>query len=222
MLAAARQMLDESARLHDLSLNELARRAAMTKSNVYRYFESREAVFLELMQEAWLEWMSVLPTAFTEQVAHATTTTTTTTATTTNAEPSAEVIVDAIAEAFVVTLAARQHLCMLTAALPTTLEENLSPQTVMAFKQASLESFDAIADMMLAAAPIIPRAAAIQALHDGVALIVGLYPVCYPAPSVRQAIADAPELACFRHDFATELRRLLRATFHDLVRRHLA
>lgn len=72
--------------------------------------------------------------------------------------------------------------------------------------------------MVVAAAPSIPRAAALQVLHDGVVLIAGLYPVCFPAQSVRQVLASAPQLQCFRHDFVAELRCLLRATLHDSVR----
>ena len=38
-----------------LSLNELSRRVGLAKSNVLRYFESREAVLLELLDMAWRE-----------------------------------------------------------------------------------------------------------------------------------------------------------------------
>lgn len=208
VLDAAREMLAEGARLQELSLHELARRARMTKSNVYRYFETREAVFLALLQDAWLEWMGALPKALAARVRRATAKGRTTDA------------IDGVVEALVRTLAARPELCMLTAALPTTLEQNVGPETVWAFKEASRQSFELIADYIILAAPVIPRAAALQLLHDGVALLVGLYPVCFPAPSVELALAGAPELQCFRYDFATELRRLLGASLRDLVRRH--
>src|SRR5256884_6007587 len=40
----------------ELSLNELSRRVGLAKSNVLRYFESREAVLLELLDSAWRDW----------------------------------------------------------------------------------------------------------------------------------------------------------------------
>src|SRR5712691_6205475 len=43
-----------------VSLNELSRRAGLAKSNVLRYFESREAVLLELLDSAWQDWLAQL------------------------------------------------------------------------------------------------------------------------------------------------------------------
>src|SRR5882757_306770 len=43
-----------------VSLNELSRRVGLAKSNVLRYFESREAVLLELLDAAWQEWLEQL------------------------------------------------------------------------------------------------------------------------------------------------------------------
>src|SRR6476469_8596374 len=43
-----------------VSLNELSRRVGLAKSNVLRYFESREAVLLELLDAAWQDWLAQL------------------------------------------------------------------------------------------------------------------------------------------------------------------
>src|SRR6204780_4220354 len=42
-----------------VTLNELSRRAGLAKSNVLRYFESREAVLLELLDSAWQDWLGL-------------------------------------------------------------------------------------------------------------------------------------------------------------------
>ena len=52
-------MLDEMP-VAAVSLNELSRRVGLAKSNVLRYFESREAVLLELLDAAWREWLDGL------------------------------------------------------------------------------------------------------------------------------------------------------------------
>jgi len=52
LLTTARAMLEGGVDLRALTLNALAREAGMAKSNVYRYFETREALLLELL---WAE-----------------------------------------------------------------------------------------------------------------------------------------------------------------------
>src|SRR5579859_5708314 len=56
ILGAAAAMLAEMA-VSEVTLNELSRRAGLAKSNVLRYFESREAVLLELLDSAWQDWL---------------------------------------------------------------------------------------------------------------------------------------------------------------------
>ena len=48
ILDTAAAMLDEMS-VAEVSLNELSRRVGLAKSNVLRYFESREAVLLDLL-----------------------------------------------------------------------------------------------------------------------------------------------------------------------------
>src|SRR3984957_2847590 len=56
ILDAAVAMLAEMP-VAEVTLNELSRRAGLAKSNVLRYFESREAVLLELLDSAWQDWL---------------------------------------------------------------------------------------------------------------------------------------------------------------------
>src|SRR5258706_10322871 len=59
ILDAAAAMLAEMP-VAQVTLNELGRRAGLAKSNVLRYFDSREAVLLELLDSAWQEWLTQL------------------------------------------------------------------------------------------------------------------------------------------------------------------
>ena len=52
ILDAARQLL-EQAPLAEISLRELSRQVGLAKSNVVRYFPTREAVFLALLVDDW-------------------------------------------------------------------------------------------------------------------------------------------------------------------------
>ena len=61
-----RQILDTAAGMlaempvAGLSLNELSRRVGLAKANVLRYFESREAVLLDLLDAEIAEWIAGL------------------------------------------------------------------------------------------------------------------------------------------------------------------
>src|ERR1700733_5038725 len=62
ILDAAAAMLDEMP-VAEISLNELSRRVGLAKSNVLRYFESREAVLLELLDRAAPELLAEISEA---------------------------------------------------------------------------------------------------------------------------------------------------------------
>src|SRR5215468_9769008 len=59
ILSTAAAMLTEMP-VAKLSLNELSRRVGLAKSNVLRYFESREAVLLELSITETRQWVTDL------------------------------------------------------------------------------------------------------------------------------------------------------------------
>src|SRR5262245_38404227 len=61
ILDTAAAMLEEMP-VADISLNELSRRVGLAKSNVLRYFDSREAVLLELLAGSSREWLEHLAT----------------------------------------------------------------------------------------------------------------------------------------------------------------
>ncbi len=63
VLDAATEMLGQMP-VADVTLNALSRRVGLAKSNVLRYFESREAVLLELLDRALREWADDLVRAW--------------------------------------------------------------------------------------------------------------------------------------------------------------
>ena len=59
IMTSAREMLAEK-NLADISLRELSDRVGLAKSNVLRYFDSREAIFLEVLDEEFQAWLTDL------------------------------------------------------------------------------------------------------------------------------------------------------------------
>jgi AcrR family transcriptional regulator len=199
LVATARALLVGGAGVRSLSLNGLARRASMAKANVYRYFETREALLLVLLAEEWQRWFADLRAAW-------------------PSGPAAPVDLEGVAALLARSLAQAPLLCELTAALPSVLEQNLTAAAIGDFKRASLALFADIADVLAAAVPAHPPAVYAALLHDAAHLLMGLYPALHPSPAAQVAL-EAPELAFFRRDFAVEFERMLTAIAADHRRR---
>ncbi len=101
-----------------ISLNELARRVGLAKSNVLRYFETREAVLIHLLNKELDSWVDQLSEA------HLT------------ATGSAFERADAVASWLSTSLAARPVLCDLISSQASVLERNVSTELVVEHKQA--------------------------------------------------------------------------------------
>src|ERR1700730_8822088 len=111
ILAAARH-LALARGVQAVTLGDIAAHVGMAKSNVLRYFETREEVYLQLTLEAFAEWNTVVA----QQVAGG---------------PRAP---GQVADVLTGALAQRPLLCDLVARVPSTLEHNVSPQLGRAFK----------------------------------------------------------------------------------------
>lgn len=193
LLSTARALLDAGTPLNDLGMNALARAASMTKSNVYRYFESREAVLLELLHDEWLAWYQTLTTTWTAPPTASTTT------------------LRAMCAHFAHTLAQRPLLCLLTSALPSVLEQNVSEDIVRAFKHSTLDFFVEVGVFIGEIVPALRGDPAVALMQDGAVILAGLWPHAHPAEAVRHVVATTPALRVFAPDFEADFARLLHA-----------
>ena len=116
ILQAADEMLREM-RVGEITLNELSRRVGLAKSNVLRYFPSREAILLQLLDRETRAWLD-------------------------DVESSPK---ESLAEAIAAAAAARVVFCDLTANAAGVLERNVSGEVAADYKRASLASSDRLA-----------------------------------------------------------------------------
>src|SRR6516164_4225810 len=137
ILGAAAAMLAEMP-VAEVTLNELSRRAGLAKSNVLRYFESREAVLLELLDAAWQDWLTRLGHDLARAVDRV--------------APAAE-RTGQLAATVGASLASRPMLCDLISAQAAVLERNVSPQVAAQYKRATMAGIAALGDLMLKCVP---------------------------------------------------------------------
>src|SRR5690349_19708863 len=112
ILDTAAAMLEEMP-VAELSLNELSRRVGLAKSNVLRYFESSEAVLLELLTSSLHEWLESLAADLPSEVRR---------------RAGFERRAEQLATAIVTSLVTRPVLCDLISAQAGVLEHNVSTE----------------------------------------------------------------------------------------------
>jgi AcrR family transcriptional regulator len=206
ILATAAAMLAEMPAA-DVTLNELSRRAGLAKSNVLRYFETREAVLLELLDSAWRDWLAQLDRELAAAVG-----------------PAAPVTVRAgqLAAVTGASLAARPMLCDLVGAQAAVLERNVSPDVAARYKRASLAAITALSALMLRCIPELGAQDAVKLAGATMMMTGALWPHAEPSAAMLAAYQADPELAAMRLDFTATIREALEVMSLGLLARGAA
>ncbi len=192
-----------------VSLNELSRRVGLAKSNVLRYFESREAVLLELLDVASREWLEHLDGALTAAVG-----TGTGTGTATPYERG-----DRVAATLATTLADRPVLCDLAAAQASVLEHNVSPQVAAQYKRAAVANAGTLSRLVGEHLRELGAHDAMRLAAATVMVTGAVWTHSRPAAAMLAAYEADPSLAAMRLDFATALRETLEVVITGLLAR---
>jgi len=193
LLAAAAELFDAEGP-SGAGLNAIAAKAGFTKSNVYRYFESREQVLLELFRSEFSGLVETLEEAIADC-------------------PVGDItaLADTITQAFL----ARPRCCELISILASTLEQNVSEATIADTKthmgRQNARVVAALSDRLPTASPA--DCGWVIAMIGS--LVAGMWPAAHP-PAAGIAVLARPEFAHMRIDLARDLRRaaiaLLRST----------
>jgi AcrR family transcriptional regulator len=189
ILDTAAAMLQEMP-VADISLNELSRRVGLAKSNVLRYFDSRDAVLLELLATSFHEWIAQLaaelPSAIRRRARF---------------ERRAEQLATAIAGS----LAERPVLCDLMSAQVAVLEHNVSVEAVTRYKLAALADADTLAGLVRDALPELSQGDAWRYIVGLWVMTSGLWAYARPPEAVLEATAADERLERAHLDLAVTL-----------------
>jgi AcrR family transcriptional regulator len=195
ILDAAQALLAEMP-AEEISLRELGRRLGVSKTHVVRYFESREGVFLEVLNRLRLSWLEALASEW----------------------PAPACEPDRVMQAWADSLAARPVLCQLWSLLPSVLERNVSASTVRSYKLVDLEHRTTLASLIRHRIPALGADDALTLTRYAVVSLVGLWPFSNPTPTVVEATADS-RLAGSWVDFAEMYGEILQTTLAGLLAR---
>lgn len=186
ILAAART-LGRRHGVRNVTLGDVADAAGMAKSNVLRYFETREEIYLELATDGYAEWTAAL------------------------AERLGDAPTDAgtVADALAATLADRPLLCDLIAQVSAALEHNISPELGRDFKLGMLGHIDDLGRIIGRALPELTGDEPFEAAAGSFIAVAGLWPSSNPPAEILALLEHEPGFARAHRGFQANLRRLL-------------
>ena len=194
ILTAARRLIETHHDLTPVTLTAVARAAGMAKSNIYRYFESREAVLLAVLADEWANWIEALPHHLQTPI-----------------KDEAD-----LAQRLSSAVTQRPALGLLTSAMASVLEHNVTQDAVAAFKAEAAVLLRHATQVLYVAYPRLPEAAYAEVMHNVIPYMAGLWPLAHPSPTVCE-VMQAEELKHLTHDFERDLTRTLTLWFRGLV-----
>lgn len=188
ILAAAAELFDAHGP-QGTGLSAIAAKAGFTKSNVYRYFESREEVLLSL----FLAELEALVPAFEARVA-----------------ACREEDLDALAAAGADEFIARPRLALLLSIVANVLEQNVSETAIIALKRGV-----STINLRIAAAihSKLPNASLEDCAWAGAAIatfVAGMWPSVHSSPAAARVLA-MPEFQHLKPVPERDLKRVMRA-----------
>ena len=172
-MTSAREMLVEK-NVADISLRELSDRIGLAKSNVLRYFDSREAIFLEVLDEEFQAWLADLEARLGRPRAR-------------KANYANEI---RVATAVADSLTDRQLLCGLIGSMAGVLERNISFGFARDFKARAMGRSAELAQLVARQLRWLPHDFIEFFAEGALTLAAGMYPFSVPTEPVRAAITE--------------------------------
>jgi len=195
ILQTAAAMLDEMP-VSAMSLNELSRRVGLAKSNVLRYFESREAVLLDLLADAAARFRAEAAGTPAADV-----------------DPSAPLNTRAheVAAGLARSFAAHPMLCELLSAQTAVLEHNVSPDVAIRYKRAARDGLLWLAELLRRHLPELDDQRSVRAASMIILLVGALWSHSRPGPAVLAAFETDASLAFMHPSFTDALENAVAA-----------
>jgi AcrR family transcriptional regulator len=200
ILTTAAAMLTEMP-VAELSLNELSRRVGLAKSNVLRYFESREAVLLEVLAREWSQFTGDLSATL--------------------ADKPAIPLPDRsfrLATAITGTLVEHPLLCELMSASAAVLERNISTDVARDYKASALANIQELSALTTRYIPELSAEGATNFAMSAAVCASGLWPLAHPSDALV-AVYEEPAFAPLRFEFRDGLRDMLETVLAGCISR---
>ena len=174
--------------LENVTLADIAAKVGTVKSNIYRYFDSREHIYLRVLQRQAAEWEKrVLPALETLK-----------------RKGTAAKVAERLTRSFIQSV----EYSPLITVINTVLEKALSPELVIDFRAAFFERRKRLAQALAAALPGANAEEIFPLTLHIFTHVAGLWPLCHPSSKSEKLLRD-PENAHLNLNFETEMTQFL-------------
>lgn len=189
-IATARRLYLQQQRLPNVA--DIAAEAGLAKGTVYRYFRSKEEIFIALLQDDFSALFAPLSRVIAGLPDHA------------------EQAATGFARAYSQQLQQLPTLLPLAAMLNAVLEHKLPTPVLKQFKQLLAGALTQLGQLLASRVSGITAAQGSSLLLHSYALTLGLWQTLHYPPAVQLLLQQEPELQMLQRDFATELTTAIR------------
>ena len=169
-IISACEKLYETMSFREITLKDIAGATSFTRTSIYNYFQTKEEIFLALMQREYMRWVEEL-----DALSAAYTT----------------MSVEAFSSALAHTLEKRGLLLKLLSMNHFDMEENSRPERLCEFKKAYGASIEAVRRCLVKFFPDMDARAQRDFLYAFLPFLYGIYPYTTVSGKQRQAMSEA-------------------------------
>ncbi len=180
-IMAATARLYEKHSFEEITFVLIAKEAKFTRSNLYKYFNSKEEIFLEFIKHDIVLWRKDV---------------------TENLKPGSIDSVKVFASVWVGLQVRHKRLIKLLSILHNALEKNVSIEKLTDFKRGALEELFSLAEVLCSVFPKLTIEQAANFLELQIASAIGLFQMT-DLSEMQQQILEQPEFAVLKLDFET-------------------
>ena len=195
ILAAALALFKEKG-LENVTLADIASRVGTATSNLYRYFESREHIYLRVLQRLGAKWEKKLYPSLKRLKGRGT--------------PAK--VADVVVEAYLNVSAYGE----LSTVVNSVLEKQLTAPLVADFRSVFLERRKRLASALASTLPNTTAEKLLPLTFHIFVHVPGLWPFCHPNPASGKLLAE-PQFIHLNFDFKTEMSRYLRIILKETL-----
>jgi AcrR family transcriptional regulator len=182
--------------LENVSLTDIAREVGLAKSNIYRYFESREHIYLVVLQRLAARFEQRLYPPLKKL----------------NGKGSVAKVADIVTQAYI----DLPEYGELITVVNSVLEKRLTPPLIINFRAVFLERRKRLAAVLASALPAISAEKMLPFTLHIFLHVPGLWTFCYPRPD-SEKLLNKPEHRHLKLDFRREMTLFLEAILKEAV-----